>query len=285
MVTPPQTARTTPQPSSIPAGQVQQRTDQVRCIFLSAKFASGSESCRLRTLELKSAKIPGVFLSGFDSMAKILLVEDDCDLCRMISDALEAEKHVVDMVHNGDEGRNRLLYYEYDLVVLDWQLPRASAVEILQEMRSRGGVTPVIMLTGKSALAEKEVGLDSGADDYLTKPFAMKELQARIRGPQGYSGNKLTAGDLELDTVLHRLTRNGEEIKLLPKELSLLEFFFRHKGQVFTAEAVLNGVWSSESGASPGSFRTCLKRLRQKIDREGDASLIEYVHGLGYRVN
>jgi DNA-binding response OmpR family regulator len=193
------------------------------------------------------------------------------------------------MVHTGGEGRDRLLYYEYDLVILDWELPQLSGVEILKEMRSRGGSIPVLMLTGRSALNEKELGLDSGADDYLTKPFAMKELLARIRALlrrlPGYSGTQLAAGDLVLDTALHKLTRHGEEIKLLPKELSLLEFFMRHKGQVFTAEAVLNRVWSSESEASPDSFRTCLKRLRQKIDRDGSESVIEYVHGLGYRMS
>ncbi len=221
-------------------------------------------------------------------MAKILLVEDDRDLCCMISDGLSAEKHTVEMVHEGLEGRDRLLGFEYDLVILDWELPGLSGVEILKEMRNKGRQAPVLMLTGKSSISEKETGLDSGADDYLTKPFSMKELLARIRAilrrPTGYSGTVLKSGDLSLDPVLHKLSRNGEEIKLLPKELALLEFFMRHKGQVFTAEAVLNRVWSSESEASPDSFRTCLKRLRQKIDVDGADSVIEYVHGLGYRI-
>lgn len=222
-------------------------------------------------------------------MAKILLVEDDRDLCCMISDALGAQTHTVEMVHTGTEGRERLLCFQYDAVILDWELPGVSGVDVLKEARNRGNTTPVLMLTGKSATNEKELGLDSGADDYLTKPFAMREFQARIRAilrrPLGYSGTLLTSGDLSLDPVLHKLTRNGQEIKLLPKELSLLEFFMRHKGQVFSAEAVLNRVWSSESEASPESFRTCLKRLRQKIDRDGEQSVIEYVHGLGYRMN
>src|SRR5262249_37352799 len=101
---------------------------------------------------------------------------------------------------------------------------------------------------------------------------------------QGFTGTLLSGGDLELDPVLHKVCRNGDEIKLLPKEMAVLEFFMRHKGQVFSAEAVLNRVWSSGSDASPESFRTCLKRLRQKIDLEGKESLIEYVHGLGYRM-
>lgn len=222
-------------------------------------------------------------------MAKILLVEDDRDVCSMIADALSAESHTVEAVNTGSEGRERVISFNYDLVILDWELPQASGVEILKEMRARGLATAVLMLTGKSATNDKELGLDSGADDYLTKPFSMKELQARIRAllrrPQGYTGVSLNAGALSLDPVMHKVFRDGAEIKLLPKELALLEFFMRHKGQVFTAEAVLNRVWSSESEATPESFRTCLKRLRQKIDLDGKESIIEYVHGLGYRMN
>jgi OmpR-family two-component system manganese-sensing response regulator len=222
-------------------------------------------------------------------MAKLLLIEDDKDLCAMIEDALIAHQHTVEMVHTGAEGRERLLTFNYDAVILDWNLPGMTGVSVLKELRDSGNSTPVIMLTGKSATEEKELGLDTGADDYLTKPFSMRELQARIRAllrrPTGYAGTTLTAGDLELDPVLRKVTRNGQELKLLPKEIALLEFFMRHKGQLFTAEAVLNRVWSSESEASPDSFRTCLKRLRQKVDADGKESIIEYVHGLGYRMN
>lgn len=220
-------------------------------------------------------------------MAKILLVEDDRDLSLIVSDSLSAHSHVVDMVHAGDEGLDRLLYYDYDLVVLDWELPKMNGVQILKEIRAKGKTVPVIMLTGKKSGDEKEQGLDSGADDYLTKPFEMKELQARVRAllrrPQAFLGTQLRCGNIVLDPQAYKVTRDGEELKLLPKEIALLEFFMRHPGQVFTAEAVLNRVWSSESEASPESFRTCLKRLRQKID-VGDESIIEYVHGLGYRI-
>lgn len=222
-------------------------------------------------------------------MSKILIVEDDKDLCLMLSDGLEAQGHAAELVHTGNEGRERVLFYEFDLVILDWDLPGIKGIDILKEMRERGKLAPVLMLTGKSDISEKEAGLDTGADDYLTKPFSMKELLARVRSllrrPQGYTGTILSAGNLSLDPVLFKVTRDGAELKLLPKEFSLLEFFMRHKGQVFTAEAVLNRVWTTESESSPESFRTCLKRLRQKIDSEGQPSLIEYVHGLGYRMN
>ena len=220
-------------------------------------------------------------------MAKILIVEDDRDLCTIVSDSLGAQSHTVDMVHCGEEGRDRLLYYEYDLAILDWELPKMTGVQILKELRDSGNVMPILMLTGKKDTDEKSLGLDTGADDYLTKPFEMKELQSRVRAllrrPQTFLSTQLQVSGLTLDTGSHKVTRDGQEIKLLPKELSLLEFFMRHPGQVFTAEAVLNRVWSSESEASPESFRTCLKRLRQKIDAS-DESIIEYVHGLGYRL-
>lgn len=252
---------------------------------------AGTAHSRLPHSNLPGSSRMSASFFSLDSirMAKILLVEDDRDLSLVIADSLQAQQHTVEFVHTGTEGRERLSSFDYDLVILDWDLPQISGVEILREMRSRGKSTPVLMLTGKSDTSQKETGLDSGADDYLTKPFAMKELQARLRAllrrPLGYTGTQIQAGGLVLDPVLHKVTRDGEEIKLLPKEMAVLEFFMRHKGQVFTAEAVLNRVWSSESEASPESFRTCLKRLRQKIDLDGKTSIIEYVHGLGYRMN
>lgn len=222
-------------------------------------------------------------------MSKILLIEDDRDLCDIICDSLSLNKYLTEVVHSGPEGREKLLFYQYDLIILDWELPGLSGLQICKEFRERGGTTPVIMLTGKKALQEKELGLDAGADDYLTKPFEMRELQARLRAllrrPTGYVDNVLKAGDLELEPGIFRVTRGGCEIRLLPKEFALLEFFMRHKGQSFSAEAVLNRVWPSESEATPESFRTCLKRLRQKIDCDGQPSIIEHVHGLGYRIS
>jgi DNA-binding response OmpR family regulator len=222
-------------------------------------------------------------------MAKILLVEDDRDLTTIISDSLTAQNYQVEIVHTGTDGRERILFYDYDLIILDWDLPGVTGVELCKDFRDRGRKTPVIMLTGKGALREKEEGLDAGADDYLTKPFEMRELQARVRAllrrPVGYTDNVLKAGDLVLEPTLFRVTRGGEELRLLPREFALLEFFLRHKGQAFTAEEILNRVWPSESESSPESFRTCLKRLRQKTDVDGQPSIIEHVHGLGYRID
>lgn len=221
-------------------------------------------------------------------MAKILVVEDDKYLATILGDSLAMQKHLVETAYTGTDGREKLLFYTFDLVILDWDLPKISGIEICTEFRSRGGKTPVLMLTGKDKISEKETGLDAGADDYLTKPFDLNELAARVRAllrrPSGYSGTTLRSGNVEIDPALIKVTRDGEEVRLLPKEYALLEFLMRHKGQVFNTEAILNRVWSSESDATSESFRTCLKRLRQKIDVPGQPSIITTVHGLGYKV-
>ncbi|HEY9712601.1 MAG TPA: response regulator transcription factor, partial [Chroococcales cyanobacterium] len=182
----------------------------------------------------------------------------------------------------------KLQFYEYDLVVLDWQLPGLEGVDILKEFRSGGGITPVIMLTGKNSISDKETGFDSGADDYLTKPFHMKELSARVRAllrrPSTFVGNVLKAGQLELDPGNFKATKNGAEIKLQPKEFSLLEFFMRHPNQVFNTDTLLNRVWASESDATSDALTTTIKRLRKKIDAEGERSFLTTVHGVGYKM-
>jgi len=143
------------------------------------------------------------------------------------------------------------------------------------------------MLTAKTATGEKISGLDAGADDYLTKPFDVGEVSARVRAllrrPAALTGNVLKLGQIVLERDTHRVTKTGEEIQLLPKEFALLEFFMRHPSQVFSAEALLDRVWASDSEASPETIRTYIKRLRQKIDNKETPSLIQTVHGVGYK--
>ncbi|HEY9754125.1 MAG TPA: response regulator transcription factor [Oculatellaceae cyanobacterium] len=222
-------------------------------------------------------------------MAKVLVIEDDLSLSRMIKDWLTVEHHNVETVADGNQGSEKLQYYQYDLVILDWQLPGMEGVQILKEFRNKGGVTPVLMLTGKNTIVDKEVGLDSGADDYLTKPFHMKELSARIRAllrrPTQVVGNILTAGQFKLDPTNHIVTKGGAELKLLPKEFALLEFLMRHPNQVFSADALLNRVWASESDATIDALTSCIKRLRKKIDADSDSSSIRTVHGVGYKLD
>lgn len=221
-------------------------------------------------------------------MAKILLVEDDQAVAEAIVDALEFESNVVEHVDCGLEASQRLKLYQYDLVVLDWDLPRKSGVEVCGEYRSGGGTLPILMLTGKSSVEDRVTGLDAGADDYLPKPFSMKELSARVRAllrrPEPMVSELVQLGPLQIDLKFHKVTRGQEELNLLAKEISLLEFLVRHRGQVFSVDDLLNKVWHSESDSSEDAVRQCVTRLRKKIDGESENSLIITVKGLGYKV-
>lgn len=221
-------------------------------------------------------------------MAKILLIEDDKTLSAMILDWLKLENHVVDAVENGLDAFDQIKHYEYDVAIIDWDLPGKSGLDICKEYRAGGGMMRVLMLTGKGKIDEKERGLDAGADDYLTKPFDMKELSARLRAllrrPHVAQKNILKAGSIELDTITRRVTRDGEPVELVPKEFQLLEFFMRHPNQLFSSEALLNRVWSSESDATIEALKSCLKRLRKKIDSENGESVLKNIHGVGYKL-
>ncbi len=221
-------------------------------------------------------------------MAKVLIIEDDSGLIDMIDDWLSSEHYLTERATTGGEAEELMRNYTYDVIVLDWQLPEVTGIELLKTFRANGNVTPVLMLTGKDAIDDKEQGLDAGADDYLTKPFHMKELSARLRallrriGPA--NTNELSIGPLWMDPASFMATLNGKTINLLPKEFQVLEHLMRHPGQVFSAEQLLDRVWKSESDVGPESVRQCIKRLRKKIDVEGEESLIETLYGVGYKL-
>ena len=221
-------------------------------------------------------------------MAKVLVVEDDVMLGKMVRDWLSLEHHQTEICTDGSEALNRVKVYDYDLLILDWELPGVAGIDILRAYRSRGGLSPVLMLTGRTAVDDKATGLDAGADDYLTKPFHAKELTARLRAllrrPEGYLGENLKAGEITLDRANYRVCRGQEEIKLLPKEFALLEFLMRNPNRVIAPEALLNRVWSTESEATVEALTTCIKRLRKKIETEGQPSIIKTVHGVGYKL-
>lgn len=220
-------------------------------------------------------------------MAKILLVEDDEDLCVTICDRLKAEQHMVEVVHSGREGADRLRLYSYDFVILDWNLPGMTGPEVCRDHRNHGGSTPILMLTGRAEVQDKESGLDAGADDYLTKPFSTRELAARIRAilrrPQVVQDETLEEGNVVINTVKHTVTVAGKSVHLHPKEFAILELLLKHKSQVFSTDVLLDRLWNSESDATVDSVRTTIKRLRQKIDTDGE-SLIKTVHGVGYKI-
>ena len=225
---------------------------------------------------------------GAGSMSKILLVEDDVELAQRVADYLALQHHKVEMCHHGQEASELLQLAGFDLIVMDWELPGLQGIEILKKYRSSGGQTPVLMLTGKDELGDIEAGLDGGADDYLCKPFAMRELAARVRALTRKSSNTyaglLRIGSLEVDTTAHKVSKAGVEIKLQPQEFALLEFLLKHPTEVFSVEALQQRLWSSDTNASADSVRVCITRLRNKIDNEGAPSFIRTVHRMGYQI-
>jgi len=224
-------------------------------------------------------------------MTKILIVEDEKSLADVTCDFLRARDFTVDLAGDGDEAASLLKFDDYDLIVLDWTLPGQDGLAVLRQYRQRGGLAPVIMLTGKKEVEDKETGFDAGADDYLTKPFHLRELLARIkallRRPRSQADNLIRAGYLEIDPDSRRVTRDGEELDLLPREFALILFLARNPGQVFSAEAIVQRVWPTDSDVSPSAVRIYITRLRKKIDRSGsgEPSLITTVHSVGYRLD
>lgn len=219
-------------------------------------------------------------------MAKILLVEDDLSVAASICDVLELEGHQVETVADGKKASERLQSASYAVIILDLDLPLKSGLDVCREFRQSGGNTPVLMLTGKSLTADRIVGLDSGADDYLPKPFDMRELSARLRAllrrPEPLIGEVLQLGHWQVDLANRKVSQGGVELELLAKELSLLEFLLRHRGKIFSVDQLLNSVWHSESDSSEDAVRQCVARLRRKIDPEGQWLIT--VKGVGYKV-
>ena len=222
-------------------------------------------------------------------MAKILLVEDDPAFSRRLALLLQAEHHVVDTVLDGNEALTYLATDNHEMIILDWKLPGLSGLEVCQQYRQRGGKAPILMLTGKVATGEKATGLDAGADDYLTKPFEPEELLARLRAllrrAPGYQDTNLKVANLTLNAETHTVTRDGEPLDLSRKEFLLLEFLMRNAGVVFSPEAILDRVWSTESDVSPHTVRTHIYRLRAKIDKPGTSSSFQTIPGVGYKLN
>ncbi len=222
-------------------------------------------------------------------MAKILIVEDDLELLSGLKDAMASQGYTVEVSTDGDDALDKLKAYKFDLVVLDWQLPGTSGVDVCTRYRGTGGLTPVIMLTGKSLIENKEEGLYAGADDYLTKPFEMRELLARVRAclrrPYTFTGDTLTVEDIVIEFDTRKVLKNGSVVDLLPMEYKLLEFLMRHRGQTFSASALLDRVWKSTSDVSEDAVRTCVKTLRRKIANSDGSSVLETVYGVGYKVS
>jgi DNA-binding response OmpR family regulator len=221
-------------------------------------------------------------------MAKILFVEDDAALSATVTQVLKAEQFNVELSENGNDAVHRLATYEYDLVILDWNLPEVSGPEICRQFRQKGGSTPILMLTGRNSMNDKLDGFDAGADDYLTKPFNAQELVARakalLRRPKQMEGTTLQCGKIALDTSKRMVTRNGEEITMQPLEFAVLEFLMRHPNQVFTTDTLLKRCWNADVDASIFATYTCIRRIRKKLDVPGEESIIKTIPNVGYRL-
>lgn len=221
-------------------------------------------------------------------MAKILIVEDDEMLGLSMQTTLESRKHIAELVTDGKEALDRLKLYSYEVVILDWNLPTLSGIEICKSYRERGGAAAILMLTGKDQIADKEVGFQTGVDDYLTKPFDMRELMARLdallRRSHTYKDETLKIKGVELNTRTRNCQKDGVSIPLSATELAVLEFLFRRPGQFFSVTDLLNEVWNSESDSTELAVRQCISRLRKKLETAGQPEIIETSKGLGYKV-
>jgi two-component system copper resistance phosphate regulon response regulator CusR len=219
---------------------------------------------------------------------KILIVEDDAKIARAIRTGLEMEGYEPTVAATGDEGFSRLSSESFDLVVLDWMLPGRDGIEILHALRGRSGRPPVLLLTARDTVEDRVLGLDSGADDYLVKPFAFAELLARLRALLRRAGQdevlRRQVGDLALDLRTRRASRAGEDIALTPREFDLLEYLTRQEGQVVTRQMLARDVWRVPNRSTPldNVIDVHLARLRKKLDDGRRAKLIQTVRGLGF---
>ena len=217
---------------------------------------------------------------------RILVVEDNPKVALMIKDGLEGEHYLVDTVPDGKGGLRSAQTGNYDLLIVDVMLPALSGLELTRSYRKSGGTTPILMLTARTATEDKVAGLDSGADDYLTKPFAFAELLARIRSlfRRGVLDKTtlLKFADLELDTVSHKANRAGTPIDLTAKEYALLEFFLRNKGSVLSRSIISEHIWDYSFDTGTNLIDVYINHLRAKIESGFTGKLIHTVRGVGY---
>lgn len=220
-------------------------------------------------------------------MAKVLIADDDSALLVMLSAWLMHESnHVVETAADGEQALDLLLTYSYDVVVLDWEMPKYSGLQVCRELREKRPYVPVLMLTGRRNVDDKVEGLDAGADDYLTKPFSPQELSARVRTllrrPSQDVAAAVLSGSIELDAVGRAACVNGKDLQLAPREFELLEFFVRHPNDSFTADALITRVWKDSDEVSTAAVRMSVKRLRQKIEEAGGECPLKTSRGAGY---
>src|SRR3990170_4021991 len=220
---------------------------------------------------------------------RILVVEDERRLANIIKKGLTEEGFAVDAAYDGEEGQYLAESEEYDLILLDIMLPKVDGVTICRELRTKNIRSPVLMLTAKSEVEDKVAGLDSGADDYMTKPFSFLELRSRIhaliRRSKQEPSPTLIMSDLELDSIKHKVERDGKPITLTPKEFSVMELLLRHKDEVVTRTMIIEHVWDYNFEGMSNIVDVFVASLRRKVDKGSKVKLIHTIHGVGYKIS
>ena len=215
---------------------------------------------------------------------RILVVEDEHKIASSIKRGLEQENYAVDLAFDGEEGYDMAVSESYGVIVLDLMLPKMDGIAVCKKLRLKGNHTPILMLTAKGQVTDKVEGLNSGADDYLVKPFAFTELVARIkalsRRPKQDIGTVLNSGKLKLDTLNYSVSKDNKEVPLSKKEFSLLEYLLRHKGKIVTKDQIIQSVWDYEADVLPNTVEVFVGYLRNKLGRD----LIKTIRGFGYKV-
>jgi len=219
---------------------------------------------------------------------RILLIEDDVAIARSLKEGLEDETYAVDVAHDGDEGYRTATADDYDAIILDIMLPSMNGYEVCQALRQDGKRTPILMLTARDAEHDIVKGLDTGADDYLAKPFSFEVLLARLRAilrrPNEKLGEVLRVGDLTLDPSLKKVTRASQEISLTTKEYGVLEYLMRNTGKVLSKEQIIAHVWDFDADVLPNNVELFIMFLRRKVDKPFGKKLIHTVPGFGYKL-
>jgi DNA-binding response OmpR family regulator len=228
-------------------------------------------------------------LTEYNTTMRILVVEDEHRIASSIKKGLEQEKYAVDVAYTGTDGFDLASTEDYDLMLLDLLIPGMDGITVCKELRKKQIHTPILMLTAKGQIQDKVQGLDSGADDYMTKPFSFEELLARIRAlirrPKNSLSETLRVDGLELNTVSYEVSRNTKKISLSNKEFALLEYLMRHARTVITKEQIIAHVWDYESDILPNTVEVYIRNLRNKIDQPfTDNPLIHTVRGFGYKL-
>jgi two-component system OmpR family response regulator len=220
----------------------------------------------------------------------LLIIEDDVDAAKYLAKGLRESGHEVDHAEDGEKGLEMAMTGDYDALVVDRMLPKRDGLSIISELRDTGSLTPVIILSALDAVDERIKGLKAGGDDYITKPYALSELLARLqalvrRAAPVESATRLKVHDLELDVIKRKVIRDGKKINLQPREFRLLEYLMRHAGQVVTRTMLLENVWDYHFDPQTNVIDVQISRLRSKIDKEFDQPLLQTVRGAGYCLN